>query len=246
MVQQRDALKRQFLLDEGSLLFCDRTKRLFALNAAATCLWILSKDGARTDDLQRYLVNTCGFSRAEARAYVCAIFADWRDLGLFDGAEAPATIGPLPEQNVTARDGEATLAVPSKPLSLFVRWYKVLDQHWCVDFTSAETLSLVHPVLAHFESRQEPNSRHVTIAASKRAKEYVIWYAGADWARCATRYELAPLLHALILNRSVEATQYDFAVHGAAVRTEAGAVLMPGPRGSGKTTLTLIDRQRVM
>jgi hypothetical protein len=122
----------------------------------------------------------------------------------------------------------------------FERHYRLLDVELRIHYPCRETERLVHPVLAHLEIRPEgvrPDSL-VIVDIAAAAGGYLVRRDEIPVGEGLDRLELAPVIQHEALLAAYESTDCLVAIHAAAVCANKRCVLMPGAKGSGKSTLT--------
>ena len=97
--------------------------------------------------------------------------------------------------------------------------------------------TLVEPVLAHLEARGA-EAHDLELEVARVAGDLALLEDGAVVARCTEPAEMAPLLKAHLRVRVVDRHDYFMQIHAGAVLVGDACMLLPGPPGSGKSTLT--------
>ena len=132
-------------------------------------------------------------------------------------------------------DAVGTLASAST-----TRSYRILTTRFTLGFSSTAQEAAVSPILAHFEVDAGTNTDVADVAIEIRvdAGWQVILEGGREVARCATAAELGPVVKARLGCIATNRHSYFMQIHAGAVCAGDTCVMLPGPPGSGKTTLT--------
>ncbi len=129
-------------------------------------------------------------------------------------------------------------ATPPTGAGRFVaeRCYQLLNSRMRVRFTDLAQQALVHPVLAHLEADCDRATGSLEIVAGERGT--AVYRDGEVRGDDLSAIELAPLVKGEIWEAALASDDFLFGVHAEVVGTPGGCIVMPGPAGSGKSTLT--------
>jgi hypothetical protein len=116
-----------------------------------------------------------------------------------------------------------------------------LDIQFRIRYPSRETETLIHPLFAHLEMRSGTCQRALEVIFDivEIADGYLVLKDGIAVSDCTHLLELGPIIQREALLTAYEHTDCLMAVHSAAVCSSTSkCVLLPGAKGSGKSTLT--------
>ena len=227
-----------FGLDEEAFVYSADMQALFSLNMAATFIWRVCETGRPLGEAINRTAREFNLSPHDARIYVDSAVEEWRKNGLLEGS---------PRTQVDHRLRENT-APETQPLvdagkMLETRRYAVLDTIFAIGCQTAAQAMRLYAVVGHLEiaadvERDNPQSIiAITIVGEHGAQE--LYADGYLIHRCDTLSELAPLIHWLVFSSAVRDDLFALQLHTAAVAREGRALLLPGPAGSGKSTLSM-------
>lgn len=204
---------------DEAILFDGIGQRLFHLNPVAARLW------CRLGSMRLRPVRVGGD--------VLHMIGTWRRLGLLDGPAAAQ------RRSRAERPGGAPMpaAEPAFPAPATIwRRYRLLDTTFSLGHHDAELDAIVHPAIAHLETRSavaEAYRLHVVEAASS----FHVQHDGRVLASCAVRGSLAPLVLGALGLLATRRYPYLMALHAAGLGVAGGALLLAGRSGSGKSVL---------
>ena len=117
------------------------------------------------------------------------------------------------------------------------RRYRLVDTVFAVCFGSPAAEERIHPALAHLE---EPGAGapHCELEIAPEGTGFVLRENGSTADACAGLAGLAPMMKAAFWRIAVNRQSYLMQIHAGAVFDGSACILLPGPPGSGKTTLT--------
>ena len=115
--------------------------------------------------------------------------------------------------------------------------YKLLDTVIRIRFSGSGMEQIAPYVFAHLGvSNDEPFD--LALDVHQDSDGYSLFCNGELVARCATKEELAPLLHAHAAAEAYSRTECLIAIHAAAVSHGKECIVLPAKAGNGKSTLT--------
>jgi len=220
-----------FFLGDGCLLFSESRQEIHALNTSASIIWCLLQEEGDEAGISTRLQESFGVAATEAADFVRAAFADWKCRGFLDAfpvaPPAPPVRTPEPRPSQSLRD---------LPASAHERFYELLNLKFRMKFSAAEQIAVVHPVLAHFESKGTCCDAVIDVVQSVAG--IVVSLDGEESGRCGQLEELAPLIKGLVWSTAVNRHEFFLGIHAGVVGGQTGAMLLPGNPGSGKSSLT--------
>ncbi len=207
-------------LAEGSILFHEDSPRLFALNQSATQIWHALGRGTRRETAVRALMNGYGLSREESIRQVEAALAAWHSAGLFvrqrdaaDVPDSPPTAGRFHSEKT----------------------YAICGRRVRVRYDTAGHEQQLHPRMAHLAVDGSSDAPLVQLSRCR----HLWWVTGPEGPRqTRSSSEAVGLLFRTMIEAANPGLEPCAQFHAAAVSHPGGAVLLPGRKGCGKTTLT--------
>jgi hypothetical protein len=119
------------------------------------------------------------------------------------------------------------------------RCYRILDQAYRVYFATSEIEAWVHPVLTHLEWADALQNRHTNLVSIiVQSGGFVIAREGGPAYRCARLEEISPIVVWAVFSDALNKAKEAIAIHAGAVSDGTRALILAGPAGSGKSTLT--------
>ncbi len=198
-------------LGESEILFSAAEQQLFELDAAAAFFARHVQRGTTLDGIVEDLAST-GSSVEEASEWAMKVLADWSRRGLIR-AEIPSD---------TCRDDLHSIEAGG------VRFD--------IGYANADLRGLIAPIFRHLETAAAGQGEACLVAEAGGGMVVV----GPDFAPAAvvTRDQAGPALKALLFQQVIEAADCLAALHVACL-VRGGGLLLVGPPGAGKSTLTL-------
>ena len=220
-----------FLLDDEGVVFDEFRQEVLALNTAATAIWCLMEQGSGKAAIEDTLRAMFDLDPEQAATFTATALEDWTARGLLEGTmRLPA---PTPDEPPVA-----PLPRYPDPAPCFVcqRHYVVRQLPLTVRFTDTAQEALVHPVLAHLEAPLAATACVLDIITTQPG--ITLYRDGTPRLGCAGLEELAPMAKGLAWQFGLSNGDFLLNMHAGVVAGPAGAILLPAPPGSGKSTLT--------
>ncbi|MEJ0020633.1 MAG: PqqD family peptide modification chaperone [Acetobacteraceae bacterium] len=232
-----------FLLDDEGVVFDAARQLVFALNTMGTAIWCLMEQRLDRAGIEAALRGLFGLEEATAGAFVRVALEDWTARGLLAGSppEVPAPAADTAGDAAPAPAGERLPGYPDPaPVFATKRHYLFRGRALTLRCTDAAQDALVHPVLAHLAASAPAPAAGAAcpIDIIATPEGIVVYRDGIARGRCAGLGELAPLAKATVWRTGLGGDDYLLNLHAGVVAGPAGAVLLPAPPGSGKSTLT--------
>jgi len=233
-VMPRRHVSLHFLGDDGAL-FDAAAQRLYAINTTATYIWCCLEEELSPARIAERLNSAFGLARSEASSYVNDIIARWRELRLVSDSHACYE---LPPENAKARSAPFHPPRKSRPRARAAaeREIRLLDTNFRIRFFSESLLTTTAPFLSALAAAQRAEDSVVLDLVLER-ENYAL-YADSRRVGHADRLEqVVPMLKASLASLMLDRSEDFCAIHAAAVARDGRCILLPGPAGSGKSTI---------
>jgi hypothetical protein len=224
-------------IEDGAVLLDLRDKRLLTLNNSSAFLWCCLEDGLSLDSIINEYSCLFGLSREESCTAIDRALAAFDELHLL----ADGVVHEVEEEEdvVSARGQNGPVETPSLRKG---HHFRILDTVFDVTLPTAELRDKTLAVIGGLQADAEPGEPVVRVTVG--AENFQIEVGGAIVERCSDEAEVVPALKSALLLAAVNRTRYAGCFHAALLGTAAGAVLLPGSSGSGKTCLALALTRR--
>lgn len=118
-------------------------------------------------------------------------------------------------------------------------WYAIGDVTLRVLYHTGRSKLLVHPILEHLASSppRSGDDAVVTLEIRDEQQGFSLSVNGSDTQDRLQPLEVPPVVQAEVLRASFHAARPLVGIHGAALCTPTGCLVLPGAPGSGKSTL---------
>jgi hypothetical protein len=218
----------------GGVLFDAGKGRLYALNPAAGMTWLCIGDGLSAHESTLALSKAFEIDPVIAARWVRASVDAFQDLGLLEtaGSESP----PAPHTRQTSPKS-STPGVRREPYGE----YRLFEQ---ILYLSAPPgpLAALESLLAAVRSdpvgQKEHGCAEIGIDIVGHADRWDIVVGGQLKATCDAASIVAQV-ERLLIQTVVAATPHLLTLHAAALQRDGGPLLLVGPSGAGKTTLSI-------
>lgn len=235
MVLKAEGVSSHMLGDE-LLVFCESTQILYSLNASAAAMWLCLESGRSMEETSRVVSETFSIAIEQAISDVEAIVAEWRDAGLMISTEAES-----------AEHGHALADDPNYPV--LEPYERDFPENFHTEFrfhlagttfrvrcAQEEHERQVRPIVRHLET--ETQSHDVVLDVMNNETEHVIVRDGLNGGAFPMPEQIGPALGQEALRVAYRRINYLIAIHGAVVHNGSESVILAGPSGIGKSTLT--------
>lgn len=224
------------LLDHRLLLFSRKTQTLHELNDTAAFLWLSFTDGVHPFRTVRELVDTfhIGFDRAAAD--MASIFAQWVSLGLLrhKAASDAASHDGKPEDG---QEPSHSPVIRASPESCWSEYSFVISGHvFTIRFSEPEQEDAVWPIFCHLQV--EESSVDSCIDVVREHGGHTVLIDGIAAGSCSAPSEIGHIVSKEALKVAYRSVDSLIVVHAGVVARNGRCVLIPGPSGAGKTTIT--------
>ena len=194
---------------------------LFILGSAGEAIWHGLREGGEPGAVAR-LIDRLGIDATTARREVEAAKDAWRQAGLLGATPARRTAPP----GVRA-------SLPPVPRR---RIYALCGRPIAVHFAAREVEALVAPRFAWSERPHLAPTATLTVARSRRG--FLLREAGRADVPAPDAVTMSGLFTRRFAELSHGTDDWLMVLHAAAVGDPRGAVVLPGPNGTGKSSLT--------
>jgi hypothetical protein len=225
-----------YLLDDELLLFSEYSRTMYRLNSSAALIWCCCEEGLDIPSICSELSQTFRLTASEAKTVVTTTTAEWLNLGLLGQEREPLTSNP---EKLTERKDTTDNLRPAVKVNGYQHEYryKMLDTVIRIRFSGSGLDNIAPSVFGHLVISSDAPF-NLSFDVHQDSDGYTLYCNEELVARCATKEELAPLLHAHAAAEAYSRTEYLIAIHAAAVSDGKGCIVLPAKAGNGKSTLT--------
>ena len=224
------------MLGDQLLVFSEPTQTLYSLNPSAAYMWLCLESGRSVAETSRAVSETFNIRVVQAVSDVEAIVGEWTDAGLLIPADASAVAG----HAARVEDEEFPALEPYEgtlPESFFSQFHFLLGRStFLVRCEREEHERLVRPILAHLETDVEKHDVVLTVVSD--GTEHVIVRDGLIAGSVPYPDQIGPVLGQEALRCAYSRIDCLIAIHAAVVHNGSESVILAGPSGVGKSTLT--------
>lgn len=225
-------------IGDGSLLFHAGRQELYEANPTATYIWCCLAEGLGGRETAAALEAHFELEPEVATHYVSEILAQWQDLKLLGETgegERHQFNGTDPLLTYQCSDETVVRQVPPTVLE---RDYRLLDSVFRLAYGDHNLHDWVHPVVGHLAEAIGERTPDQTYRLMERDGAFYLLEGDAALYRIDRIDAVAPTLKAYLVVRALQACTGLCAVHAGALVRSGRCLLMPGPSGHGKSTLT--------
>ena len=228
-----------FPLDDSLVVVGPRAGELAVLNSTARLIWEGKQRGWEVERIVARLAVAYGISEEVARVDVAACLASWAQAGLLDGSSPDDAAG---REDATGAVADSIDSLePERLADRAVRRrqdYLLGDRVFRVRYGSDSLWEAAGPLLAHLAIGSEASARYsIDLAAVEGG--FGVWRDGHGIARTASRDGALYALRREVLAVGCD-REWLVALHAAAVSDGKQSVVLAGPGGAGKSTLTAV------
>lgn len=235
------------LVDDESVLLDPQAQRIYRLNQASTLLWCCFADGWSEMRTRELFEERGGVSSEVAANWMASTLAEWRDMGLIgDGRSQSVTEDESATEDErdapsSLRGGRALPRGAMPPSTALSRLrYRILDTNIDLHGLPFSLANAMDEALGHLGSARSGSgsgSAPVICTLIDAAEEYVLTDGDRVVDRCAAQEAVVPMVKAALIRIAIDRAAAFAVVHAAAVYRDGPAVVLPGPSGTGKSTL---------
>jgi hypothetical protein len=198
---------------------------MMVLNPAARMVWEGLRAGQSRVAIATAVAAACGERWPAARRHAAALVAGWRAAGLL-GRRATTPACPTP----------AAVAAAHPPLPRLRRVYALCGAPIAVDFAPAGLEALIAP---RFDHARADGAAPVAVLALARRRGAYLLHGPEGASSHSTPEDLLGAFVRAYVDLSHPGVGWLAVLHAAALADgSGGAIVLPGPNGTGKSTLT--------
>jgi hypothetical protein len=219
----------------GGVLFDAAQGRLYALNPAATMTWLCIRDGLSGEESTLALANALEVDLAIAAEWVRASMDVFQKFGLLETARS-TDAPPAPRIPQTSLKSSAP-AARREPCAEYRLFEQVLHLS-APPGPLAAVESLLAPLRSDPAGQKQDGCPDIGIDIVARGDQWDIMVGGQLKATCESA-SIVARVERLLIQTVVAATPHLLTLHAAALQRDGGPLLLAGPSGAGKTTMSL-------
>jgi hypothetical protein len=205
-------------IGQHTVLFCERSQKLFELNLSAAGLWASLSDGM-TPRLITEALGSRGVPTDQAVSFLTGSLAEWQRAGMLCPSDALIQIGQQADQE---------LLLKIDTCSFRIRFHLVAPND-----IRREVARVFQPF--HIEGTEPA----CAIDIIRNEDSYLV-FVEEQFLGAFAENTIVPQLKTLLTNRVTESVQAGSCLlHAALLYNDQKGILLSGPPGAGKTTLTL-------
>lgn len=226
-----------FALDNSLVVVGHRAGELAILNSTARLIWEGKQQGWEVERIVAHLAVVYAISEQVAGVDVAACLASCAQAGLLNDSSpddpagregATGAVADLPDSGEPERLADFAVRRTQN--------YLLGDRVFCVRYGSDSLWEAAGPLLAHLTIGSEASARYsIDLAAVEGG--FRVWRNGHGIARNASRDGALFALHREILAVGCD-REWLVALHAAAISDGKQSIVLAGPGGTGKSTLT--------
>jgi Coenzyme PQQ synthesis protein D (PqqD) len=223
----------EFIFDDHLLLFNAKTKRLYALNHTSRFIWQLYKREKDLRVIVEALVSRFAVSREQALHDSKGIIADWLQVGLLESPVKTTVDNQQypPVQHVQKRQN-AHLNIPSSESCDFI----ISGRRVQIICDEQETMAALNNILYHLRTL-EYGSVDMTVSVCRDKDHFTIAVNDIPLHAAVSHDDVIAWVHFELIAYSYHDRHCMAVLHSGAVCKDGEALLFPGSRGRGKSTL---------
>jgi hypothetical protein len=224
-----------FPFDDGAVLFCKGSRKLWVLNSTSAFIWCLLDETTINDELVEHYSSTFHVEKSKALNDVNAILAGFGREGLLDNKVCLED---------SKNDGAWNIKVngsmihrPGKwPIRRFYRVANHLFEFCCQDAAIGRIFTEIMEHMAKKFSG-EVSTRLAVVYGNGNAQKFDIYLGNQPVMFGLNENEVIPELLRLFFIHSCETFEARLLFHAAVIQKGNSVVMFPGEAGSGKTTI---------
>lgn len=223
-------------LGEQLLVFSEPTQTLYSFNSTAAFIWLCLESGLTRQQTAAAIADTFKVGIDTASLDVDTILGTWHAVGLLRSGTAVAHKEQSADGDVPPFPEPAPYRGPLP--SRFQRdlYFRLAGSTFLARLADEEYEAHVGPILAHLETANA-SPDVVLYVVNDDAGHYII-RDGLCTGVCTLLEQIGPILSQEALRCAYRRVNYLVAVHGAVVHDGSRCVILAGPSGIGKSTLT--------
>ena len=229
---------RSYLLDGDVILFDRRKTQLFALNSTASLIWLELEAGHAATEIAKGLKAETGTTMKQAAHDVAQVLKQWRKAGVVQSGDASEVDVPSPN-TVETSPSDGRIEIRVRPDTTAVkRVFRLMNAGFRV-IVDSEAAAVVDDLFGHLAAPEEAaRDDWATLEVSRHNGRWALSVDGALLGACDRTSEIGPVIYRIGSILAYRASACFAAIHAAAVARDSRCALLPGPSGTGKSTLT--------
>ncbi len=219
-------------LEEEAIVFEREAQSLFAVNSTAAAVWCGLEQKFPPNQVAAGLSERFGIDVETARSYVADVLRQWRRARHGDESI---------HFDIIKHDGDAELLerkLIEKPKDFDVQQrHRLLDTLFVLRYRSFELATLTEQVLGHLDDHKEASMHRAVLDIGPFDDGFAVSNGNDVLAYCSDINQVASMVKAAMIERSLSDADEFCAVHAAAVVRDNVCILLPGETGAGKSCL---------
>ncbi|AEH85273.1 hypothetical protein Mesop_0780 [Mesorhizobium opportunistum WSM2075] len=218
-------------LDSDVVMFSESQQRIYRLDKDSGSVWFDIVAGTQPDTVTQNFARRVKCAPDEASGYVSNCVAQWLAMGFLchwpQQGSLPSVL-PL-RQTSAAKAGDI---------------YSIAGARIAISFADARSKKAWEALAGHLRKQAAGSSKTQVVEANLSVDQYRDGYRirglSSDFTEYADPAAVAVGLKEAVMHVVLDRQPYWIALHSAALRADAGAVLLAGASGRGKTTLAAL------
>ena len=229
-------------LDDEGFIYSSEMESLVGLNRTATVIWRACAANRNLREVMAITEAELGLPREIAETFVKLAVVEWEKLGLLKDLQRSHRYRRSSQDRLNESPSPDSAVLTAAEPIFETRRFAVLDTAFTIACQNAAQAECVHAVVGHLEIAADAGLNTarapvaITIIGENKGQE--VYTDGRLSNRCDTLSELAPLIHWQVFSAAARDDGFALQLHTAAVAREGLALLLAGPAGAGKSTLS--------
>ncbi|MCW8891564.1 MAG: hypothetical protein OQL20_12965, partial [Sedimenticola sp.] len=221
-----------FFLEEEAVVFSEEGSILSSLNTAATYVWCALKENLNQEEIIQGLTRICEIDPGSAKRQYQSLLSHFDGLGFLSQPASDHLI----ESESTDEPEQRRVSKGIERAWYRKRSYRLFGSCFLICFSTDEAENWGHAPLAHLELNEHCNPDFVIrlINTDVGYALYVddVWIIEVDHIN-----KIIPQLKFSLMRSAIHNYDYSLHLHAGAISNGKLGLILPGQKGSGKTTL---------